>query len=213
MPMPTSRAMPRRTVLSGLTVCSREERRGGARGRSRGARASRVGASARGIGARGGDRGGGDPRELRSSLRRAARYRRRAASHRERERGGRRRQTALGPRSRQEVIAMCHPEVPAGTPLPNVRTEEVAIELAGGEGMSALIAWPERTPAPAVLVINDLFGRSAFSEHRAGRLAQAAFAARDPELFFGHGALPRAPREAAMARRQKLDEKQALRDL
>ena len=35
---------------------------------------------------------------------------------------------------------MCHPEVPAGTPLPNVRTEEVAIELAGGEGMSALIA-------------------------------------------------------------------------
>jgi len=108
---------------------------------------------------------------------------------------------------------MCHPEVPAGTPLPNVRTEEVAIELAGGEGMSALIAWPERTPAPAVLVINDVFGRSDFYEHLARRLAQAGFVACDPEFFFRQGALPEPTREAAMARRQKLDEKQALRDL
>src|SRR5439155_1273675 len=101
-------------------------------------------------------------------------------------------------------MKMCHPEVPAGTPLPNVRTEEVAIELAGGEGMPALIAWPERTPAPAVLVINDVFGRSDFYEHLARRLAQAGFVACDPEFFFRQGALPEPTREAAMARRQKL---------
>src|SRR5207245_6732299 len=136
-------------------------------------RASRVGASARGIRARGGDRGRGEPGELRSSLRRAASSRRRAASHLERERSRRRRKTALGPRSRQEVIAMCHPEVPAGTPLPNVRTEEVAIDVGGGPKMPALLAVPERTPAPAVLVVNGVFGRVAFYEHLSRRLAQA----------------------------------------
>ena len=108
---------------------------------------------------------------------------------------------------------MCHPEVPAGTPPPNVHTEEVAIELVNGEGMGALVAYPERTPAPAVLVINDVFGRSVFYEQLTGRLAEAGFVACDPEFFFRQGKLPEQTREAAMARRQKLDEKQALIDL
>ena len=108
---------------------------------------------------------------------------------------------------------MCHPEVPAGTPLPNVRTEEVAIDVGGGPKMSALLALPQRTPAPAVLVVNDVFGRVAFYEHLSRRLGQAGFVALNPEFFFREGPLPEQTREAALARRPKLNEKRTLVDL
>src|SRR5438270_11277547 len=108
---------------------------------------------------------------------------------------------------------MCHPEVPAGTRPPDVRTEEVAIDVGAGEKMPALLALPERTPAPAVLVVNDVFGRSEFYEHLTRRLAQAGFVGLDPEFFFREGALPEPTREAAMARRPKLDEARTLVDL
>lgn len=70
---------------------------------------------------------------------------------------------------------MCHPEVPVGVAPPDVRTEEVAVPLAHGERMPALLALPETTPAAAVLVINDVFGRSPFYENLSRRLAQAGF--------------------------------------
>ena len=108
---------------------------------------------------------------------------------------------------------MCHPEVPAGAPLPNVHAEDVAIEVGDGARMPALLALPERTPAPAVLVINDVFGRAEFYEHLTRRLAQAGFVALDPEFFFREGPLPEPTREAAMARRPKLNEKRSLADL
>ncbi len=99
---------------------------------------------------------------------------------------------------------MCHPEVPAGTTPPDVRTEETAIPVAGG-AMPALIAFPESTPAPAVLVINDVFGRGPFYEDLARRLAQAGFLATTPEFFFREGPLPEPTREAALARAKRLD--------
>ncbi len=108
---------------------------------------------------------------------------------------------------------MCHPEVPAGAPLPNVRTEEVAIELAGGEHLPGLLAFPQRTPAPAVLVINDVFGRANFYEHLTRRIAQAGYLALDVEYFFRHGAVPAGDRDAVTARSGKLDQAQTLRDL
>ena len=43
---------------------------------------------------------------------------------------------------------MCHPEVPPGTPLPDVRVEDALIPVKAGERMPALVALPERTPAP-----------------------------------------------------------------
>ena len=81
---------------------------------------------------------------------------------------------------------MCHPEVPLGTVPPRVRTEEVDIKLQTVERMPALLAYPDRTPAPAVLVVNDVMGRSPFYENLARRLAQAGYIALDPE-FFGKG--------------------------
>lgn len=99
---------------------------------------------------------------------------------------------------------MCHPEVPEGTTPPDVRTAESAIPVVGG-AMPTFVAFPDGTPAPAVLVINDVFGRSPFYEHTARRLAQAGFVAATPEFFFREGALPEPTRDAAMARAKRLD--------
>lgn len=107
---------------------------------------------------------------------------------------------------------MCHPGVPIGTRMPEVRTEAVAIPVTDGR-MPALLALPERTPAPAVLLINDVFGQQPFYEHLSRRLAVAGYVALDPEYFWRQGPLPEQTREAAMARREKLDDHSALRDL
>jgi carboxymethylenebutenolidase len=99
---------------------------------------------------------------------------------------------------------MCHPEVPPGTTPPDVPAEEAEIPVSGG-AMPTLVALPERTPAPAVLVINDVFGRGSFYEHLTRRLAQAGFVAACPEFFFREGPLAEQTREAAMARSKRLD--------
>src|ERR687888_529928 len=99
---------------------------------------------------------------------------------------------------------MCHPEVPPGAPRPDVRTHEATIPLRA-EAMPALVAYPERVPAPGVLIINDVFGRSPFYDNLARRLAQAGYMAATPEYFFRQGALPEPTRDAATARAKRLD--------
>ena len=107
---------------------------------------------------------------------------------------------------------MCHPEVPAGAPIPDVRVEDAAIPVEDG-AMPGLVALPERTPAPGILIINDVFGRSPFYDQLARRLAQAGFVAVTPEYFFREGSLPEPTREAAMARAKRLDFKRWGRDM
>jgi carboxymethylenebutenolidase len=107
---------------------------------------------------------------------------------------------------------MCHPEVPPGARLPDVETEEVQIELDNGERLPAVLALPARTPAPGVLVINDVFGRSGFYEQLTRRIAQGGFVGLDVEYFFREGGVPAGDRPAAMARAQKLDQRRTLDD-
>ena len=107
---------------------------------------------------------------------------------------------------------MCHPEVPEGITPPDVRTEELAIGVAGG-AMPTFVAFPEHPRAPAVLVINDVFGRSQFYEHTARRLAQAGFVAATPEFFFREGPLAEPTRDAAMARAKRLDFSRTVDDM
>lgn len=107
---------------------------------------------------------------------------------------------------------MCHPEVPAGTPIPDVRVEDATIPVEDG-AMPALLALPDRVPAPGILIINDVFGRSPFYDQLARRLAQAEFVAVTPEYFFREGSLPEPTREAAMARARQLDFKRWGRDM
>ena len=100
---------------------------------------------------------------------------------------------------------MCHPEVPPGTAIPDVHAHEATIPVGPAAQMPALVAFPERVPAPGLLIINDVYGRSAFYEQLARRLAQAGFLAITPEYFFREGPLPEQTREAATARSRKLD--------
>lgn len=108
---------------------------------------------------------------------------------------------------------MCHPEVPSGTPLPNVRVDDAQIPVGEGEAMPTLIAFPMRAPAPGILIVNDVFGRSPFYDHLARRLALAGYVAITPEFFFRQGALAEPTRDAAMARAKKLDFSRLLDDL
>jgi carboxymethylenebutenolidase len=109
---------------------------------------------------------------------------------------------------------MCHPEVPAGAPVPDVERIEVEIPLVGRqEQMPGLMARPRTGAGPGVLVVCDIFGRSPFYEDLAGRLALAGFTALLPDYFFREGPLAERTRELAMERRQRLDENQALVDL
>ena len=107
---------------------------------------------------------------------------------------------------------MCHPEVPPGAPIPDVRVEDAVIPVEGGS-MPGLTALPDRVPAPAILILNDVFGRSPFYDQLARRLAQAGFVAVTPEYFFREGSLPEPTREAAMARAKQLDFKRWGRDM
>jgi carboxymethylenebutenolidase len=107
---------------------------------------------------------------------------------------------------------MCHPEVPPGTPLPDVRVEDVSIDVGDGR-LPGILALPERTPAPGVLVVNDVFGRGDFYDHLTRRIAQAGFVALDVEYFFRQGPVTPGDREAATARAQRLDQLGTLDDL
>jgi carboxymethylenebutenolidase len=107
---------------------------------------------------------------------------------------------------------MCHPEVPAGSPIPDVAVRDANVPVEDGV-MPGLLALPRHTPAPAVLVINDVFGRSPFYDQLARRLAQAGFVALTPEYFFREGSLPEPTRDAATARAKRLDFARAGRDM
>jgi carboxymethylenebutenolidase len=108
---------------------------------------------------------------------------------------------------------MCHPEVPAGQPVPDVKAREVTLTVPTGDSMTAMFAQPDGESRGAVLVINDIFGRVPFYENLTRRLAEAGFTALDPEYFFRQGALAEQTREAAIERRSHLDNAQALADL
>ena len=107
---------------------------------------------------------------------------------------------------------MCHPEVPPGTPLPDVRVQEVTIDVDDGR-LPGTLALPPKTPAPAVLVVNDVFGRGDFYEHLTRRIAQAGFVALDVEYFFRQSPVAAGDREGATARARQLDQMGTLDDL
>ena len=107
---------------------------------------------------------------------------------------------------------MCHTDIPPGQRTPDVDTAEVRIAVTTGEMMPALSAGP--TDAPAVLIVGDIFGRSEFYEHLAALVAAEGFQALVPDFFFRQGPLAEpGSREAAFARRDRLDETSALDDL
>src|SRR5438067_5324968 len=113
-----------------------------------------------------------------------------------------------------KIEFMCHPEVPAGAPVPDVERIEAEIPLVGRqEKMPALMARPRTGAGAGVLIVCDVYGRSPFYEDLAGRLALAGFTALVPEYFFREGPLAERTRELAFERRARLDQNQTLVDL
>jgi carboxymethylenebutenolidase len=109
---------------------------------------------------------------------------------------------------------MCHPEILEGHTAPGVERIEVEVPLIGHlEKMPALLCRPQTGAGAGVLLVADVFGRSPFYEDLAGRLALAGFTALLPDYFFRQGPLAEPTREAAMTRRDKLDQNQTLVDL
>src|SRR3569833_3830104 len=108
---------------------------------------------------------------------------------------------------------MCHPESVEGQARPTVTREEAAVPVENGEVLPGLLARPEGTPQGAVLVINDIFGRSPFYEELAARRAAEGFVAFCPEFFHREGPLAERVIELAVARSSQFDHKRALREL
>jgi carboxymethylenebutenolidase len=92
---------------------------------------------------------------------------------------------------------------------------EVAVPLPDGTPLPALLVEADGPgPRPAVLVGGDIVGaRGPFIDMIAATLADAGFDALVPEFFFREGPLDRVTPESVFARRARLDDLRALRDL
>lgn len=106
---------------------------------------------------------------------------------------------------------MCHREIPDGMADPSASQREALVGLRGGEQMPSLHVGDEN--APTVLLVGDVFGRSAFYERLAAVIAVAGFQVLLPDFFFRQGHLSEQTKEAAFERRGRLDEATAVDDL
>jgi len=80
--------------------------------------------------------------------------------------------------------------------------------------LPAFLARPDNdAAAPAVLIVHDIWGANAFYRDLARRLAGEGFVALLPDFFARQGELPEQTRDAAFARRERLDSDLALRDI
>src|SRR5215207_4232311 len=108
---------------------------------------------------------------------------------------------------------MCHADTPAGAPVPGVQIEAVVVPLANGERLPATLARREAGGGPAVLLVHDIFGASAFYQGVAARLAGEGYQVLLPNMFHREGELETVTRETAYARWRRFDERRALGEL
>jgi carboxymethylenebutenolidase len=79
--------------------------------------------------------------------------------------------------------------------------------------MTLWVAEPAQVPAPAVLIVNDMYGMSPFHSHVMALVAAQGFVAIDADYFHRSGPLVGASFEGALQRRDALDRGQAVADL
>src|SRR6059036_2794986 len=79
---------------------------------------------------------------------------------------------------------------------PDIHSEYVKY-LSGKDTVTAYIAYPERPqPAPAVIVIHEIFGMSDFIRQTTEQLAKGGFVAIAPDLLSRRGGTPATPDSA-----------------
>lgn len=116
---------------------------------------------------------------------------------------------------------MCHPDRPDGGHWPSDAAIAEHAEISEltcflsvtGEVIPSLQASPRGAVGGTVLMISDIFGRTAFYEALAGRLAMHGYRVILPDFFFRQGPLPEQTEAHAFARRERLDQQQAVTDL
>jgi len=109
---------------------------------------------------------------------------------------------------------MCHDTCPHPVSGGAARQEqELALPLSARESLPIFLVLPERTPAPAVLILHDINGPNAFYQDLARRLADAGFVAALPDLFFRLDPPADDSREAIRERSAQLSQAQTLGDI
>lgn len=108
---------------------------------------------------------------------------------------------------------MCHSESLGRQSSGQVSREEIAVPLASGETMPGVVFNPPAPPSCPVLLISDIYGMTPFYLDVGEELAEAGFSSLIVDYYFRLGELKEFTREAAHARRSKLDEVQTLRDI
>lgn len=106
---------------------------------------------------------------------------------------------------------MCHADT-VDPDVPEVEQREVLVAVPSGEQLPASRYLPEADEAPEVVLLPDIYGRTAFYRALCARLAVAGYAVTLPDIFFRQGPLPEDTREAAFERHSRLDEVATLAD-
>src|SRR5947209_16964855 len=94
------------------------------------------------------------------------------------------------------VAAVFLTALPAYRPTTDIHGEYVKF-LSGHDTITAYLAYPERRdPAPAVIVIHEIFGMSDFVRQTTEQLAKGGFVAIAPDLLSRRGGTPASPDSA-----------------
>ena len=98
------------------------------------------------------------------------------------------------------VVVLASVSLPSGRP-PDRSTADIHAEyvryLSGRDSVTAYLAYPERRdPAPAVIVIHEIFGISDFIRQTTEQLARDGFVAIAPDLLSRRGGTPATPDSA-----------------
>jgi len=108
--------------------------------------------------------------------------------------GGMGRQTAAGVFALAALCRLLPPVAAFGSP--DIHSEYVKF-LSGKDTVTAYLAYPERPqPAPAVIVIHEIFGQSDFIRQTTEQLAKDGFVAIAPDLLSRRGGTPATPDSA-----------------
>src|SRR5439155_14524069 len=90
------------------------------------------------------------------------------------------------------AVPYLHQPPPSSTNLRRVDVHSEYVKFPSGrDTITAYLAYPERKdPAPAVVVIHEIFGMSDFIRQTAEQLAKDGFVAIAPDLLSHHGVTP-----------------------
>ncbi len=108
---------------------------------------------------------------------------------------------------------MCHETCPH--PISggdHLHEEHITLQVED-EQLPVFVITPEQTPAPAVMIIHDIYGPGEFYQDLARRLANAGYLVALPDFFFRQGAIEGRDMAAARARGGKVVQEKTFEDM